>query len=113
MYYVNKFFFNKSLVSHLHQPIFSCKVTRIFFFVDFLKITSFIFISCINQGQILFLSQSPDDDGYICDLYDTEIFNSSVQRKFLFLKEVSKVAIIYTRDVSLERYYQQCFIQET
>ena len=113
MYYVNKFFFNKGLVFSLTSADFLLESHQDFFFVDFLKITSFIFISCINQGQILFLSQSPDDDGYICDLYDTEIFNSSVQRKFLFLKEVSKLAIIYARDVSLERYYQQCFIKES
>ena len=65
MYYVNKFFFNKGLVFSLTSADFLLESQQDFFFVDFLKITSFIFISCINQGQILFLSQSPDDDGYI------------------------------------------------
>ena len=65
MYYVNKFFFNKGLVFSLTSADFLLESQQDFFFVDFLKITSFIFISCINQGQILFLSQSLDDDGYI------------------------------------------------
>ena len=65
MYYVNKFFFNKGLVFSLTSADFLLESQQDFFFVDFLKITSFIFISCINQGQILFLSQSIDDDGYI------------------------------------------------
>ena len=65
MYYVNKFFFNKGLVFSLTSADFLLESHQDFFFVDFLKITSFIFISRINQGQILFLSQSPDDDGYI------------------------------------------------
>ena len=65
MYYVNKFFFNKGLVFSLTSVDFLLESQQDFFFVDFLKITSFIFISRINQGQILFLSQSPDGDGYI------------------------------------------------
>ena len=41
-----------------------------------------------------------------------KFFNGLVLRKFLFMKEVSKLAIIFTGDVSLERYYQ-LNIQET
>ena len=113
MYNVNKFFFNKGLVFLLTSAGFLLESHRIFFFVDFLKITYFIFISCINQGQILFLSQSPGDDGYIAISIRLKFSIVQFREKFLFLKEVSKLAIIYTRDVSLERYYQQCFIQET
>ena len=51
MYYVNKFFFNKSLVSHLHQPIFSGKLTRFFFFCRFFENNFFYFYILYKPGS--------------------------------------------------------------
>ena len=46
------------------------------------------------------------DDGYIAICVRLKCFNGSVLRKVLFLKEVRKLGIIFTSDVSLERNYQ-------